>query len=137
MLQPCCPLQSEDDTQSSRSHINHLMLCTSASISRLSLILINPQLLSFFFFLNNPAPTEISPLPLHAPLPILLPRGQPRPAAPDAVMVIVAEVQRTAAPIVERADHFDRPGSRKVPYELRNAFGGARCVARKIGRAHV
>src|SRR3954462_14803817 len=25
---------------------------------------------AFFFFLNNPAPPEFSPLPLHAPLPI-------------------------------------------------------------------
>src|SRR2546429_2637321 len=29
-----------------------------------------PTIFSFFFFLNDPAPTEISPLPLHAPLPI-------------------------------------------------------------------
>src|SRR2546430_8306348 len=29
-----------------------------------------PQNYSFFFFLNDTPPTEISPLPLHAPLPI-------------------------------------------------------------------
>src|SRR3989441_11001830 len=34
-----------------------------------------------FFFLNNPATTEISPLPLHAPLPIAAPRSGP-PAPP-------------------------------------------------------
>src|SRR5256885_2011279 len=38
------------------------------------LYLLNLPHLSFiFFFLKNPAPPEISPLPLHAPLPILLP----------------------------------------------------------------
>src|SRR5256885_13423227 len=31
---------------------------------------IQPHSLFFFFFLNDPAPTEISPLPLPAPLPI-------------------------------------------------------------------
>src|ERR1039457_3205935 len=33
-----------------------------------------PRLVSFFFFLNDTAPTEISPLPLHAALPICRPR---------------------------------------------------------------
>src|SRR5256884_9024600 len=33
---------------------------------------------SFFFFFNDPAPTEISTLPLHAALPILLGLGLPR-----------------------------------------------------------
>src|SRR2546426_10747150 len=30
----------------------------------------HPRLPSFFFFFNDPPPTEISPLPLHTPLPI-------------------------------------------------------------------
>src|SRR5256886_4142150 len=34
------------------------------------LIIKYPKLI-YFFFLNDPAPTEIYPLPLHAPLPIL------------------------------------------------------------------
>src|SRR2546422_11589261 len=42
-----------------------------------------PLLLSFFF-LNNPAPTEISPLPLPAPLPIYQPRARWRQLAPPA-----------------------------------------------------
>src|SRR3989441_7293129 len=36
--------------------------------------LINPLHHSFFFFFNNPPPPEISPLPLHAALPICRPR---------------------------------------------------------------
>src|SRR5256885_5468 len=33
-------------------------------------LLVAAHLYLFFFFLNNPAPPEISPLPLHAALPI-------------------------------------------------------------------
>src|SRR5256885_9806384 len=33
--------------------------------------------ISFFFFYNDPAPTEISPLPLHAPLPFGPPGQRP------------------------------------------------------------
>src|SRR2546429_4861493 len=36
----------------------------------------------FFFFLNNPAPPEISPLPLRAPLPISHRRGEEPPPIP-------------------------------------------------------
>src|SRR2546430_5068578 len=35
-----------------------------------------------FFFLNDPAPPELSPLPLHAALPIFLPPARPRSRAP-------------------------------------------------------
>src|SRR5258707_15424526 len=38
-----------------------------------------PIIFLFFFFFNDPAPPEISPLPLHAPLPISA--GKLRPAA--------------------------------------------------------
>src|SRR5256884_470634 len=37
---------------------------------------ITPFPFLIFFFLNNPAPPEISPLPLHAPLPIFKREGQ-------------------------------------------------------------
>src|SRR2546426_4669036 len=59
-------------------------------------------LLSFFFFLNDPAPTEISPLPLPAALPIWLARlepGPPRmiPAAPAAPVTPAAPLAPAAA----------------------------------------
>src|SRR5258707_11057240 len=40
-----------------------------------------PHFLFFFFFLNNPPPPEISPFPLHAPLPTPRP-GRPPPGPP-------------------------------------------------------
>src|SRR5256885_5231536 len=36
------------------------------------LLTLPPFTIFFFFFFNDPAPPEISPLPLHAPLPILI-----------------------------------------------------------------
>src|SRR2546425_831894 len=41
---------------------------------------------SFFFFFNDPAPTEISPLPLHDALPIPA-RGRPRDERPPAARI--------------------------------------------------
>src|SRR2546430_767418 len=41
-------------------HLQHSLLSNSP----------DTHLILFFFFLNNPAPPEISPLPLPAPLPI-------------------------------------------------------------------
>src|SRR2546422_299785 len=64
---------------------------------------------SFFFFLNDPAPTEISPLPLHDPLPISgtaasltglgpVTLAQAQPAAPDDLTeATIAELQAAMA----------------------------------------
>src|SRR5260370_41680421 len=62
-----------------------------------------------FFFLNDPAPTEFSPLPLHAPLPIL--PGPPVPLArpPQAA----GSVARGAPPAVLR--HRGDGGYRAAP----------------------
>src|SRR5256714_12378356 len=51
-----------------------------------------------FFFFNDPAPTEISPLPLHDALPIfaaLLPNLQPRD------ILFIDEIHRLAPPVEE------------------------------------
>src|SRR2546429_4353356 len=57
------------------------MLLVHSSVLDTPLItMINPWT-SFFFFFNDPAPTEISPLPLHDALPISPPAPSPR-AAP-------------------------------------------------------
>src|SRR3989449_7690483 len=55
-------------TLSLSSHLFFSNYTTTPEIYTLSL------LYSLFFFLNDPAPPEFSPLPLHAPLPIAPPR---------------------------------------------------------------
>src|SRR5256885_7904710 len=43
--------------------------------------------ISFFFFFNDPAPTKISPLSLHDPLPILTVRTRLNPQRQDEILV--------------------------------------------------
>src|SRR5256884_9013247 len=67
------------------SHRNRVLCISnvpSRSSSVLSCITSRITSSSFFFFLNDPAPPEISPLPLHAPLPIFFLRFGSRCAAP-------------------------------------------------------
>src|SRR2546426_12741622 len=89
-----------------------------------------------FFFFNNPATPEISPLPLHAPFPIPLAEAHPR-----------LDDERITA-VYRR-----RPGHRRVEVALdllvqavedrlladgRDAVGRRRHdLGRQIGRAHV
>src|SRR2546429_8348366 len=58
--------------------------------------LLTPPRLSFsFFFFNDPAPTEISPLPLHAPLPICTAGlGAPAPNPPKIVTAVAERCAR-------------------------------------------
>src|ERR1035441_8852890 len=61
-------------------HTSELQPRSPHETTLVSRLLLTPTSLSssfffFFFFLNNPAPPEISPLPLHAALPISGRRG--------------------------------------------------------------
>src|SRR5256885_15529479 len=63
------------------------MITSSDELSRVNLILVFSTITLdfFFFFLNDPAPPEISPFPLPAPLPIWV---EQRPPARAAVRVL-------------------------------------------------
>src|SRR2546425_5064749 len=80
----------------------------------------------FFFFFNDPAPPEISPLPLHDPLPIGERAAQSRRAL-AASREIVLQARRVplpprlvGAPATGRRDTAERPGTRhkRSGYEL-------------------
>src|SRR5256885_2142593 len=67
---PCC--STVVVFHSSMLAINHIVLNVMNRVlfSYTFFILIRLQPIFSFFFLNNPAPPKISPLPLHAPFPI-------------------------------------------------------------------
>src|SRR5256886_14754555 len=84
---------------------------------------------SFFFFFNDPAPTEISPLPLHDALPISWP--PPRAAPPGCSRApSPASRRRTAPPRSARA-RTPAPAAPPAGVRARALRGG------EIGRAHV
>src|SRR2546429_8361659 len=92
----------------------------------------------FFFFLNDPATTEFSPLPLHDALPISLP---PRVttwsvlvSAPDirSAAVGIGRTQVTPADIVQATLSFANLGSEAARDLWVNLTLGP-----EIGRAHV
>src|SRR5256886_16005481 len=101
-----------------------------------SLISICMLLESFFFFFNNPAPPEISPFPLPAPLPFSLAGGNR--VDPRAGLVVHAVVPPQIAGVVIR----DRLGH--SPPHLQLALGDEPVDELQrvndfveIGRAHV
>src|SRR5256885_2903503 len=73
----------------------------------LFLLILPRSIRFFFFFLNNPAPPEISPFPLHAALPIYR-RGRDR--GPDAAVARRpgACVRQPPRPVHRRARHAAR-----------------------------
>src|SRR5256885_15821537 len=90
---------------------------------------------SFFFFLKNPPPPKFSPLPLHAPLPILAPPStvfQDKPhfefgiVSGDGVHLLWQEAIGTI-----RGRYFIFP-RQELDAETAKAWGAV-----KIGRAHV
>src|SRR3989440_12265551 len=87
----------------------------------------------FFFFLNDPAPTEIYPLSLHDALPICrasasAPSGSPHPPRPRR-----GSRGRLGRPSLRRADRvWRRSGA-----PLARAGIGAGPAHAEIGRAHV
>src|SRR2546429_7806148 len=90
---------------------------------------------SFFFFFNDPAPPDISPLPLHDALPIFSPPF--RPAVPPRRSFVTAG----PAPEVTEGSGTDRaapprgaPG-RRCPLAAPDLL--PRRILEKIGRAHV
>src|SRR2546430_15604647 len=87
---------------------------------------------SFFFFFNDPPPPEISPLPLHAPLPIWSVRVMRPSTSPNLNMRRHLPSQgRTGPKIVKSpAVRMSLPFHREV--------GSGKCDRlSEIGRAHV
>src|SRR3989442_12612421 len=66
-----------------------------------------PPRVVFFFFLNNPAPPEIYPLPLPAPLPITT--GGCAPATPDATTAFRIGIDGNVAPIPAASPTLPQP----------------------------
>src|SRR5260370_1140671 len=92
---------------------------------------------SFFFFLNDPAPPEISPLPLHDPLPIsptMLP-----PPEPDRSPERGEIHQLDLGPVLDLRQAGKTRTRRSRPTRLdHNPQRAARLIDRtEIGRAHV
>src|SRR2546426_11288899 len=92
-----------------------------------------PHLCFFFFFLNDPAPPKISPLPHHAPLPI--PRRRPpqdqRRGARDCMPVATHVRYRRA-----HGGREARSETRRAPAPRAAKRPGGYCC-HEIGRAHV
>src|SRR3989454_11093385 len=89
--------------------------------------------LFFFFFLNDPAPPEISPLPLHAALPIgACPRPNRR-SGREWTTVRPTMPRHSNAPCRRREKSPARDRSR---WPCRRPCGGNRRTE-EIGRAHV
>src|SRR2546430_8576740 len=57
------------------SFLSSMPMSTGSGIARLSPVMVWARMLPFFFFLNDTATTEISPLSLHDALPISLPNS--------------------------------------------------------------
>src|SRR5258708_25763382 len=75
---------------------------------------------SIFFFLNDPAPTEIYPLPLHDPLPISGGCREPAGCDPRACLQLLCDPAADRARRTPAAHHGrGRPGPRDAP----QAFG--------------
>src|SRR2546430_13878476 len=90
---------------------------------------------TFFFFFNDPAPTETSPLPLHAALPIFARRVDRR--GVDARAVAGQEGERRT---VRRRGKVERERRRRrhlAPGHLLAAVVVEDRVVLEIGRAHV
>src|SRR5256885_13867878 len=91
---------------------------------------------SFFFFFNDPATTEFSPLPLPAALPILRPAkvkvtpAAPRRPAQVAGAVKATEISRSLRKLADSTHPADVPACHAA-----NGTWSARGV--EIGRAHV
>src|SRR2546421_5652920 len=69
-----------------------------------------PYLYAFFFFLNDPAPPEISPLPLHDALPILPQQIGQEGAAERVDHADEDRSEERAADRADAADHDDDEG---------------------------
>src|SRR2546428_10935331 len=93
----------------------------------------------FFFFFNDPAPTEIYPLPLHDALPISI---VPSPASgwytkwnpSEAVIIVPCPAPATVnVPFAKLA----LPATPTEPMSPSDQMVGRVGIKRKIGRAHV
>src|SRR3989449_9628264 len=100
-------------------------------------------LVFLFFFLNDPPTTEISPLPLPAPLPICEGRPAGRPAAPGErrrhVRSIAGVLDRDRGPVLERGARqrerhttpsLPRPGGRERDDRSEERRVGKECRSR-------
>src|SRR2546426_953018 len=113
----------------------HPLSCLLSCLYFTSSFLARPALLFFFFFLNNPAPPEISPLPLHDPLPIYPERRQPRQGHHAR-----RRQKRRPRPrgVVRPADRLGAQCPSERPQRLRRTERRPLLVGRgEIGRAHV
>src|SRR2546430_16201365 len=89
-----------------------------------------------FFFFKDPAPTEISPLSLHAALPIL--------ATPPAALAqrgngraVFAHPDTATAHTSPATRPSHAPRENVIAVAAPNARHAATCSGRQIGRAHV
>src|SRR2546430_15067861 len=92
------------------------------------------HLSSFFFFLNDPAPPEIYPFPLHAALPISAAREPGCPAV-DAGKGVATVPTRVGTPMGTRGEATSRTAN-AIPTEP-TARSEAFVDIAEIGRAHV
>src|SRR5256884_8383336 len=105
-----------------------------------SLIMISIPSMVSFFFLNDPAPTEIYPLPLHAPLPISHPFSGGEHPAQRRISQDQAGAERPpdragrAEDFRVRALPRDAPADYRAPCDRTSAVA---CAGEEIGRAHV
>src|SRR5256885_14572377 len=121
------------------SYITLALLCTLYKhhffISYIMLIFLTTAIPTshFFFFLNDPAPPEIYPLPLHAALPIY---EDP----PDPAGMALAHRHAAAVPGIEITDHADPPRIGRPHREgdaLDPVMHQRMGAELQIGRAHV
>src|SRR2546422_10936041 len=117
----------------SKSHRRHSLVCCSVSTGTV----MQPD--HPFFFFNDPAPTEISPLSLHDPLPISATDPQAGGCAPACAEYACAGSSLYSGRERRAASDWmiSQKGQKGETWKPISIFKRPRTRAREIGRAHV